>query len=422
MTTATLPHRGLAALPLRRLLRGAGLGLFAAFVFFACFAFSDASPYDLVALPTIALWLLLGVRLYRGAMPLVLLLGVFLGATILALLPYLGEDRPVQWTIQLAYLCLTTVFFAMFFADETERRVELALKVYTASTLFSGALGIGGYLDLIGNEDLFSKYGRASGTFQDPNVFGSFLTLGALYLMHNLLTGRARRPLLSLAGLVMLLAGIFLSFSRGSWGGSAVAIALMVVAIYRTSASGRLRRRILRSTAVTLVLGGVALGGLLSIQSVAETFHKRAAVTQDYDEGETGRFGNQIHGFGLLMEEPMGFGPLRWRLIFNLEPHNSYLGAFANGGWVAGVAFILLVVFTSRVGLRLMTADTPVRRHAQIVVPALIMFFLQGFQIDIEKWRHVHMMLGLVWALEAARVRWQVRAGPAAVSSRGQMV
>ncbi|MFE1598350.1 O-antigen ligase family protein [Methylobacterium sp. ID0610] len=409
MTTAVLPRRGLGGLPLLRVLHGLGLALMAAFVFFACFAFSDASPYDLVAPAAIALWLLLGVRLHRGAVPLVMLLLVFVGTTVLALLPYLGEDKPVLWTIQLCYLAVTGIFFAMFFADDTERRVELVLKVYTASTLFSAALGLGGYLELIGDEDLFSKYGRASGTFQDPNVFGSFLTLGALYLMHNLLNGRTRHRLLSAAGLVLLLGGIFLSFSRGSWGGTAVAIALMVTSICRTTASPDLRRRILRSTAATLILGGAALGGLLSVGSVAETFTKRAAVTQDYDEGETGRFGNQIRGFGLLMEEPMGFGPLRWRLIFNLEPHNSYLGAFANGGWVAGATFILLVLSTTRVGLRLMQAPTPFRRHAQIVVPALLMFFLQAFQIDVEKWRHVYMMLGIVWGLEAARVRWLCR-------------
>jgi hypothetical protein len=39
------------------------------------------------------------------------------------------------------------------------------------------------------------------------------------------------------------------------------------------------------------------------------------------------------------------------------------------------------------------------------VFPALLMFFLQALQIDVEKWRHVYMMLGMVWALEAARLR-----------------
>ncbi len=90
--------------------------------------------------------------------------------------------------------------------------------------------------------------------------------------------------------------------------------------------------------------------GLLSIGEVRETFAKRAAVTQDYDEGETGRFGNQLRGIGMLIEDPLGMGPLRWRRTFNLEPHNSYIGAFANGGWIAGVAFVFLVLMTARWG------------------------------------------------------------------------
>ena len=48
----------------------------------------------------------------------------------------------------------------------------------------------------------------------------------------------------------------------------------------------------------------------------------------------------------VLLEEPFGFGPLRWRQIFNLEPHNSYIGSFANGGWLAGATFIALVAAT----------------------------------------------------------------------------
>ncbi|KMO30397.1 O-antigen ligase family protein [Methylobacterium aquaticum] len=405
MATFVLPRRDLAAVPFLHLLRGFGHVLMAAFIFFACFAFSDTSPYDIVAIPTIVLWVLLGVRLYRGAIPVVIILLAFVAATVVALIPYLDEDLPAVWTVQLGYLAVTGIFFTLFFSDDSDRRVEAALKVYTASTLFCAILGIGGYLELIGNEKLFSMYGRASGTFQDPNVFGSFLTLGALYLMHNLLTGRARRPLLSGLGLFILLAGVFLSFSRGSWGGTLVVSGLMVLMLYRTSAP-RLRRRIVLLAALTAGFGAVALVGLLSVGSVGETFAKRAAVTQDYDEGETGRFGNQLRGIGMLIEDPLGMGPLRWRRTFNLEPHNSYIGAFSNGGWIGGVTFVFLVLMTSRVGFRLMSQDTPYRRHAQIVFPALLMFFLQAVQIDIEKWRHVYMMLGIVWGLEAARVRW----------------
>ena len=392
-------------IPLLAAVQGVAKALFAAFIFFACFAFSETSPYDAVALPTILLWLCLGVRLHRGMVPLLALLLVYLAAIVMGLLPYLNEEFPVTWTVQLIYLSVTCIFFAMFFADDTHARMELALKAYTASCVFSAALGIVGYLQWLGIEDLFYKYDRASGTFQDPNVFGSFLTLGALYLMHGLLTGTARRPLAALVGLLIIVAGIFLSFSRGSWAGSGVAVLLMVGSVYVGSTSLRLRRRIVLLTVATLVLGTVAVIALLSIDHVHKMFEIRASLAQDYDQGETGRFGNQMRGFAMLLERPFGMGPMHWRLVFGLEPHNSYIGSFANGGWLGGAAFIGMVLTTAVVGFRLLARPSPVRAHAQIVWPALLMFFLQAFQIDIEKWRHVYMMLGMVWALEAARLR-----------------
>ena len=403
------PAGAWAGIPVLRALRGLAAALLASFIFFACFAFSETSPYDMVAVPTILLWACLGLRLHRAVVPLAGLLLLYLAAIVAALIPYLDEAVPRTWTIQLAYLVGTCLFFAMLFSDETAARMELALKAYTVSCVFSAALGIVGYLDLLGIEDLFYKYGRASGTFQDPNVFGSFLTLGALYLMHGLLTGRLRLPVLSLAGLLVILAGIFLSFSRGSWGGSAVAVAVMVASVY--AGAPALRRRIVGLTLLTAILGVVAILALLSVDHVAQMFEVRASMTQSYDEGETGRFGNQIRGLTLLLGLPMGMGPMHWRLTFGLEPHNSYLGSFANGGWLGGAAFLGLVLTTAFVGFRLMRADSPCRAHAQIVWPALLMFFLQALQIDIEKWRHVYMMLGMVWALEAARLRWLAERG-----------
>ena len=409
-----------AGIPVLRALHGLARALFAAFVFFACFAFSDASPYDLVALPTMLIWLCLGIRLHRGVVPLVGLLLLYLVAIVTALTPYLDESVPVVWTVQLVYLAMTGIFFAMFFADDTQSRMELGLQAYTVSCLFSAVLGIMGYLGLIGVEDLFYKYGRASGTFQDPNVFGSFLTLGALYLMRNLLTGETRRPVLSFLSLLVLLAGIFLSFSRGSWGGTVIATAVMIGGVYLTCDSQRLRRRILLLVGATCLLGVVILCALLSIESVQAMFLERATVTKDYDEGETGRFGNQLRGIAMLLERPLGMGPMHWRLTFGLEPHNSYIGSFANGGWLGGAVFIGLVLATGYVGFRLMARPSPFRAHAQVVWPALMMFFLQALQIDIEKWRHVYMMLGMVWALEAARLRWAARpAGQAAGGSSG---
>jgi hypothetical protein len=269
------------------------------------------------------------------------------------------------------------------------------------------------YFDTLGTGVLFKMDGRAAGVFEDPNVLGSFLILGALYLVHNLLTGNSRSPLTSLALLLVILGGIFLSFSRGSWGATVVGMTIMIVMAFRSSASRAVRRRIVVLATATCIAIGALVAGLLAVEGIAERFEDRATVTKDYDEGETGRFGNQRRGMAMLIDKPAGFGPLRWRVTFGLEPHNSYIGGFANGGWPGGLAFIGLVLATSFVGFRLCLTPSPFQRHAQIAWPALFMFFLQAFQIDVDHWRHVYLLLGLVWGLEAARTKWLAAAARA---------
>ena len=134
----------------------------------------------------------------------------------------------------------------------------------------------------------------------------------------------------------------------------------------------------------------------------------------------TGRFGNQIRSIPMLLDRVNGFGPLRFRLIFGLEPHNSYVNAFASYGWLGGFAFVLLVGLTTYVGFRVVWKPSPYRRVAQVYWPSLLVFLLQGFQIDIDHWRHVFLMFGAVWGIETARVRWLERGGDAAASGVAQ--
>jgi hypothetical protein len=61
------------------------------------------------------------------------------------------------------------------------------------------------------------------------------------------------------------------------------------------------------------------------------------------------------------------------------------------------------------IGFRLMFRTSPFQRQAQVFVPVLTAFFLQAFQIDIDHWRHVLLLLGVVWGLEAARQKWEAR-------------
>lgn len=377
------------------------------FVAMGAIAIIEPSPYDFASLLAMPLWFIGGFSINRSFLVFAALILAFNFMGFLALIPYWDNADSSLYQYQSAYLVLTALFYALFMGNRTTHRVELCLNAYVAGSLVAATAGILGYLNLPGlGEGVFLHAGRASGTFKDPNVLGSFLVLPIVYLAHSLMLGRAKHVLLTGAMLLVVFLGMFLSFSRGSYAATLVAFILMAVSVYATSTDRKMKRRILMAAAGAVAMAAIAIAALLSLPETRDFFNQRTAATQDYDEGSTGRFGNQLRSIPMLLDRFMGFGPLRFRLVFDLEPHNSFVGAFANNGWIGGLLFILLVGATVFVGLRLMFTTSPAQRLSQAVVPPTIGLLLQGFQIDIDHWRFVFFMLGAVWGLEALRQRW----------------
>ncbi len=376
------------------------------FVASGSIALVEPSPYDFASFVAISLWAFGGFTVHRSFVLIYFLLLAQAILGFLALIPYWSDGDAATYQYQTAYLTVTGLFFALYVGERTPTRAELILKAYAAAAFIASICGVLGYFDIGGLGEIFARYGRASGSFKDPNVLGSFVILGVLYLTQNLLLARARSVALTLATLVVLLAAVFLSFSRGSWGATLFSTIFMMATAYFTSDNLRDKRRIVGAAVGAIAIAAIVVCVLLSFDGTREFFFQRAALTQDYDEGETGRFGNQLRSLPLLLDRFGGFGPLRFRLVFGLEPHNSYIGAFANDGWLGGLVFILTVGVTVWVGLRLIFKPSPYRRVAQVYFPALAAFFLQAFQIDIDHWRHVFLMIGAIWGLEAARQKW----------------
>jgi hypothetical protein len=404
---------------LARYYRGFVNGAFAVFVFFGMMSLIEPSPYDFMALVAIPLWALGGFSIHRSQILVLFLWCIFEAAGFAALLPYWDEPDPRLYQLQSLYLFVTVIYFTLFFAQQTERRAELCLRAYTAGAVLSAIIGILGYLDIGGlGAALTTVEGRVSGTFKDPNVLGSYLILSSTFLLQRLLVGTTKWPLLTCVGLVLSLVGTFVSYSRGSWGGTILALGIMTIATYTTSESRRTRRRIIMMSCLAV---GLSLAGVLAILSQQETrdfFLQRATLVQDYDDGVTGRFGNQMRSLPMLVDRPEGLGPLRFRLVFGLEPHNSYIGAFANDGWIGGFAWIMLIATSTFVGFRLIFVPSPYRGFAQVFFPSLFALLLQGFQIDVDHWRQAFLCFGAVWGLEAARRRWMAREG----ATRGRTV
>ncbi len=381
-------------------------GLFWLAVASGSVVFIEPAPYDILILITIALWGFGGFTIHRAVLPFVLLLLLWTLGGYIALVPYWNEADPVDYMFHTTFIITTGAFFALFLSDQTARRAELLLSAYAVSCVLASAIAVTTWFAAFDGSGDWVRDGRAMAPFKDPNVLGSYMVLGILYLVQRLLLGRARYWWAVLPGLGLTLAALFLSFSRGSWGAAVISTAMIVGFLIKTADSRRMRLRIAAGAAGVVLMVFVGIMGALSQPDVRDFFFQRAHAEQDYDSGPNGRFGNQARSIPMLLERPNGFGPLRFRLTFGLEPHNSFIDAFASEGWLGGFCFLSLAVATIFIGFRQSLTRHPWMRQSQVLFAATFVFFLQALQIDIGHWRMFFVSLGGLWGIEAARRRW----------------
>jgi len=368
--------------------------------------FIEPSPYEFFALITIAFLALTGLRLRPALLPLAtLLILINMGFSLAAVDLYAAPQPILTWVLTSWYLAVTCIVFALALCANTEQRLKALTQGYILAATIAAAAGIAGYAGVL--HETFTLYGRARGTFKDPNVLGAFLLLPALLTMQRIVAGNFRQMVVNAALFLLFAGGIFLSFSRGAWGilvfGCAFTLALMFI----TTASPVQRARIVAATLTIAVLAAGLLVVLLSLDSVADLFKTRASLSQGYDMGEQGRFGRHVLGALLALDEPLGLGPLQFAKIFPEDPHNSYLNAFMSGGWIAGISYMLLVVLTLIYGFRTVFIPAPWRFTYLAVYASFLATALESAIIDTDHWRHYFLILGLTWGLIAASAAWR---------------
>jgi O-antigen ligase len=375
------------------------------FIASGCLVFIEPSPYEMLFPLLVLVFLPFGLHLTSAAAPLVVFLLLYNLGGLASLVPYLGDDVGERFIAISFFMALTAVLFAALVAEDTERRMRIIRSAWIMAALVASAPAILGYFDVAGMAAKFAPIGRAQGTFKDPNVYATFLAAPIVFLMQSLMTGTARRPLLSSAVLLVLLAGLFLSFSRGGWGVAAGSVLVMVGMTFITTPDFRLRSRLLISTVIGAVLVVVLATLALTIEPVQELFVERWSLHQSYDVGETGRFANQLNAVPMLLENPNGLGPQRFYLTFGSDPHNVYVNAFASYGWLGGLAYFLLIAAALSTCWRIVLTPSPWRNHAIAVAAPLLLVIIQGVQIDTDHWRHFYLLLGLAFGLLSATWR-----------------
>ena len=364
----------------------------------------EPSPYELTFLIVLPLAFVAGMGLYRSTFG---LLAILIGFTPFALIAcFQVRFTPISdaliFSIVTIFLLLTAYFIANYVAEDTERRMRLVMRAYTAVAIISAIVGTLAYLGIMPGADIFLRYGRAKAAFNDPNVFGPFLILPAMYALQRVLLAPGRSAIIAAGIYLILFVGVFVSFSRAAWGHLALSSLIVLVLCFWLEAAARDKVRIMIMSLVGAAMLVVALAGLLSIPTVADLFEQRAAG-QNYDSGETGRFGRQGYAFELALDHPLGIGPHEFRNLRIIEePHNVYVTVLHVYGWGGGAFYYLLIILTLWRGVAALTRPSPYRLMMIPLVATFAMLVGESAIIDSDHWRHYYLIAGLIWGIASA--------------------
>ena len=299
------------------------------------------------------------------------------------------------------YLVLGAFIMAGYIAADPEPRFRLVMNFYVVACLIAAFAGLAGYFNVVPSAyDLFTSYGRARGTFKDPNVLGAALAPAIVYTVWIVLRAPLRKAAVAAAVSLPLMLALLLSFSRGAW--ISVAVSLLIagwLALVTTRRQSDHVRFVTVGILGALVLAGI-LAGTLRHESVSTLFTERASLGQSYDSGPEGRFGGQAKAVNLILEHPFGIGTHTFRDSHHEEePHNVYLSQYLNAGWLGGTLYIVSVIGTLAAGFYAARRRTALQGPIIVATAAFAGLVLEGLVIDTDHWRHFFLLMALIWGL-----------------------
>lgn len=370
-----------------------------------CFVYVEPSPYDVLLIGAMVVLPVAGlIALPRGlSVYLLLLCGIVAGGYVASTQAGIFAV-PVKHVTVTLYLALTSFVLAAFVAKNPTPHTRLIMSAYVTAGLIASIAALIGYFNLVpALYEVLTEFGRARGTFKDPNVLGAFLVPAILYALNGMLNGRTSRALLWSAVLMVLVLATLLSYSRGAWLNAAVGFVAYGFFAFVMSESNRKRAKLLALGALGAL---VVVGGLVAIATVpeiSERLGERASFEQSYDVGPEGRFGGQRKAAALVASHPLGIGALEFARLHHPEDvHQVYLNMYLNTGWLGGTFYLLLVLTTIVLGLRLVIRDRGSDGISIVLLAAFLGMVVEGLVVDTDHWRHFYLIMALVWGMALA--------------------
>lgn len=364
----------------------------------SCIVFIEPAPYDILVLLLIVILFPMGLRVPREIGVALLLLMLFGAANLAAALTAGDLQEFVRPLATRSYMLFAWLFWTSLVVADPPHFLRIIWRGYAFAALLAVAWAILQYFGYL-PESLGVAFGRAQGPFKDANVFAPFLVPIILYYIARMLRVRGAALALESIKFLPLILGLFLGFSRGAWLNFSVAFLLYMV--FSSIAAQSLKEQ-MRLMVVVTALGLVAVLAVtlaVTYTTAGQLFAERAAIVQDYDTAQGGRFDTQAKALTEIGKNPVGIGPGMTSTRFGLEPHNLYLHVAVEGGWIGGMSFYLFLIVTLTRGLARINTVSPLRGNLQIVVAALIGTLAQSLFIDSTHWRHLWLLLALTWAI-----------------------
>ena len=374
-------------------------------VFLGGFVTFEPAPYELFLAAFLGVAFLFGLRIPAGILPLLIPVVTFTIGGLISSFQIEDYYRGIIYNAVTLFLGLTSVFFAILIANEMGR-LRLIFRLYVIAAAATSILGILGYFGFPGL-DIFTRYDRAQGAFADPNVFAPFLVAPILYLVYGIMNRSITKLPIRAGFLFVILLGEFLAFSRGAWGLTVFAASMFYCLLLMNEPKARTRAKYILMGVAGVAVLIVGIIGALQIEAISSIFSQRAQVVQDYDGARLGRFARHAIGFELALSKPLGIGNLEFGQIYGEDEHNVYLRSLMSYGWLGFISWLAIVLWPLLAGFKSLFLNRPWQVYFQIAYVTFVGHLMLAWVIDIDHWRHVYLILGILWGCIMLEKKWQ---------------
>ncbi|MDX1769998.1 MAG: hypothetical protein R3328_00590 [Planococcaceae bacterium] len=362
------------------------------------FVLIEPSPYDFLMLLVVGSSLIFGFMHFEREVftPLIVLLLLLIFQLISVLF---AKDIYISISYLVITIYLMISWLAMVGISQRLKTsfLSIILNGYLVSAVLSALIGISAYFGLLPESNILLMYGRAKAFFKDPNVFGPFLVLPSLFaliLYEKEQTFRIKKVIFALL-FIILLTGVFISFSRAAWGNWILSFSIYFVLTKQEILIKRI------TTIISLGLISIPIMMWLANSAFVEELFKSRLSFQGYDDS---RFAIQKEAFITGLKNPMGIGPGQSELTFQIAPHSLYARLITENGIISLLLFLFFIfisIHQSYKSYKLSIDQSSL--YFSVICASLIGLSFNSFFIDTLHWRHFWLLLVLAWCVPRQR-------------------